>query len=219
MCQGFIGESKRMETAFTHPITYRLVTSRKDVMHFDNLGIGPKPLIGAPYVTLNENVTKREVAHVSLLGIAILLWCVGIVPVRYSTLHPTPSHLYWYCASHTTVIFHTLHFLPVLLPPPSLPPLTLSLSFLFPLSVWTPHSPLHFLFYFPPFLYSKPSLTVGAWWIVRSYFLCSATRPCPPPLNRGCWTVSDAIGQAPNNHNGGNVLSIPHKAPVHWPFC
>lgn len=136
------------------------------------------------------------------------------------TENPTPSHLYLYCASHTTVILHTLHFLPFLLPPSFLPHFTSFNSFPFiPLPPVClnplPHSSLHFLFYFPPFLYSKPSLTVGAWWIVRSYFLCSATRPCPPPLNRGCLTVSDAIGQAPNNHNGGNVLSIPHKAPVH----
>lgn len=75
------------------------------------------------------------------------------------TENPTPSHLYLYCASHTTVILHTLHFLPFLLPPSFLPHFTSFNSFPFiPLPPVClnplPHSSLHFLFYFPPFLCS-----------------------------------------------------------------
>lgn len=150
MCQGFIGESKRMETAFTHPITYRLVTSRKDVMHFDNLGIGPKPLIGAPYVTLNENVAKREEARVSLSGIAgncLTVMCRHCASeILYSTPHSLPSLLVL-CKSHYCYLsyspfppcstspsfftsFNSFPFIP--LPPVCLnPPLALTFSILF----------------------------------------------------------------------------------------
>ena len=195
------------------------------MIHFDNLGIGPKPFIGAPYVTLNENVAKREVAHVSLSGIAgscltvMCRHCASEILYR-DTENPTPSHLYLYCASHTTVIFHTLHFLPVLLPPPSLPPLTLSLSFLFSLSVWTP-SPTHpYIFYFiflPSFIQSLLlQLERGG---LSGHISPFRHQTLSSPTEQRVLDCVWCHRTTPNNHNGGNVLSIQHKAPVHWPSC